>query len=85
MPDPEKQWFELVKHNFINPDPATTRVVNTVRGLGYAERMADVLTERLPPEERTAGFAVYLRKGSKPAGVDLRRRRRPANTRRNRR
>ena len=34
---------------------------------------------------REAGFAVYLRKGSKPAGVDLRRRRPPPNTRRNRR
>jgi hypothetical protein len=86
MPDEEKQWFDLVKHNFLKPDPATTKVVQTVRGLGYAQRMADILTERLTPEEKEAGFRVYQRKSKKPARVDLRRigRRGPAK-RRNRR
>jgi hypothetical protein len=83
MPDEQKRWFELVKHNFRNPDPDTTKVVDTVRGLGYAERMAEVLTESLTPEEKEQGFKVYLRPGSKPAGV--KRRRLPPNTRRNRR
>ena len=69
MPDEEKQWYDLVKHNFLAHDPATPTVINTDRGLGYAQRMADVLTERLTPEEREAGFAVYQRKGTKPAGA----------------
>ena len=72
MPDQEKQWYDLVKHSFRNPDPATTKVVQTVRGLGFAEQMTEVLTERLSAEEREAGFSVFLKKGRKPAGIDLR-------------
>lgn len=70
MPDEEKQWYELVKDNFLKPGSATEKVVRTVRGLGYAQRMSDVLTDRLAREEKEAGFAVYLRKGSKPPGTN---------------
>jgi hypothetical protein len=72
MPDEEKQWYEVVKHDVLNPDPATSKVVSTVRGLGYAERMAEALTERLTAAEKEAGFAVYLREDGKPPDVDLR-------------
>ena len=77
MPDDQKEWFDLVKHNFRNPDPATTQVVNTVRGLGFAERMVEVLDNRLTSKEREAGFSHFLRKGQKPAGAGLRKRRGP--------
>ena len=69
MPDPEKQWYELVKHNFVQFDRSTDKILATVLGLGYAERMSDVLTERLSPQEKAAGFAVYWRQGKKPAGL----------------
>lgn len=85
MVDEEKQWYDLVKYNFRDPTPETTEVLETVRGLGHAEHMVDVLNERLTPEDKAAGFSVYLRKGSKPAGVDLRRHRKPPDTRPNRR
>jgi hypothetical protein len=52
MADEEKQWFDLVKHNFIKPDPATTNVVENVRGREFAQRIADVFTDRLKPEEK---------------------------------
>lgn len=56
--DKEKQWYTLVKHNSIKPDP-TTKVVRTVRGLRYAQQMADALTERRTPEEKEVGFQVH--------------------------
>ena len=70
MPDEEKQqWYELVKHNFQNPDPTTTEVVKKVRGRGLAERVAEVLTKGLTPEEREAGFLVFLQECKRPVGV----------------
>jgi hypothetical protein len=87
MADEEKQWYDLVKHNFLNPDPATTKVVRTARGLGKAQRIADVLTKALPSEEREAGFRVYCEEGSKPAKLALGRkvRKQPDERRRRRR
>jgi hypothetical protein len=79
MPNEEKAWYELVKHNFLTPDRSTDKVLHTVRGRGYAERLSDVLTERLTPDEKEAGFAVYLRPGTKPASVS--KRARPATKR----
>jgi hypothetical protein len=68
MPDTEKQWYDLVKHNLKNPDRATTAVLDTVRGLERAQQMADVLDGRLTPEEKKAGFAVFWEQGKKPIG-----------------
>jgi len=83
LPDEEKQWYELVKHNFLTLDPATTEVLRTVQGLGFAQHMAELLTGQLSPEEREAGFAVYQRKGRRPPGS--RRVRRPPTKRASRR
>jgi hypothetical protein len=66
MIDEQKQWYELVKHNFDKPDPATTKVVKKVRGRGLAERGVEVLDGRLTPEERDSGFGHYLRESDKP-------------------
>jgi hypothetical protein len=60
-------------------------VIGNLVGCGYAQRMAEALTERLSGAEREAGFLVYLREGSKPPGVNLRRRQRPPDTRKKRR
>lgn len=66
MPDEEKQCYELVKHNCQKPDPATTTVVGTVRGLAHARRAVEVLDGRLTPEEREAGFSHYLHESETP-------------------
>ena len=66
MPDEEK-CYELVKHNFRNPDPATTTFVGTVRGPARAQRAVEVLDGRLKLEEREAGFSHYLQAGKTPA------------------
>ena len=66
LPDPEKQCYELVRHNFRNPDPATTTFVGTVRGLDHAQRAVEVLDGRLTPEEREAGFGHYLQEVKSP-------------------
>ena len=73
MPDEEKGWYELVKRNFVTPDPTTDKVLRTVQGLGHAQRMADVLTERLTDAEKEAGFQVFQRRGTKPSGLKGRR------------
>ena len=85
MPGEQEQWFDLIKHNLRNPDPATTKVVDTVRGRGFAERAVEVLDDRLTAEDREAGFSHFLQKGKRPPGVDLRKRRMPANPKRIRR
>jgi hypothetical protein len=73
MPDEEKQWYELVKHNLGPTDETSSdQVLTTVRGLARAQGMVDVLTDRVPPEERDAGISVYLREGKKPAGFKRR-------------
>jgi hypothetical protein len=66
MPDTEKQCYELVKHNFRNPDPATTTVMGTVRGPAHAQRAVEVFDGRLTPEEREAGFRHYLQETKTP-------------------
>jgi hypothetical protein len=73
----------LVKHNFQNPDAATTKVVSTDRGIGRAQQMAYVLSERLTPEEKQTGFAVFLQEGKKPTAS--REHRKPRDGRPNRR
>lgn len=66
MSDEEKRCYELVKHNSRNPDPATTTIVGTVRGLDRAQRAVDVLDDRLQPDEREAGFSHFFQEGKKP-------------------
>jgi hypothetical protein len=66
LPDEKKQCYELVKHNFRNPDLGTTAVVGTVRGLDRAHRAVEVLDGRLKPEEREAGFGHYLQEFKTP-------------------
>jgi hypothetical protein len=83
MPDEKKQWYEVVKHNSRNPDDATTKVVDTVRGRGHAETRVDILNDELRPEEKEAGLRHFLRKGRKPEGGDLQRSRQRPNTRPN--
>jgi hypothetical protein len=74
MPDPAKQWFHIYKHQFGQPG---TEVVDTVRGLGLAEHRVAVLDRQLAPEEKAAAWGHFLGKGTRPAGLDRRRRRQP--------
>lgn len=85
MDQQQKKWYGLTKHNFATLDPATTKVMGSVRGLERAQQMADALDKRLPPEEREAGFQVFWEEGCKPARLDLRRTRPRRDARRSRR
>lgn len=71
----DKEWYELVEHNFDNPDPGTDRVVDRVRGRGNAVRMQRVHTNEIPAERRAAGFGIHLRKCGGPPSAGRPRRR----------
>jgi len=66
MADDEHEWFDLVKHNFAKPDPATTKIIGTIRGRSRAEQKVEILSKRLTPEEIEAGFDIYYQKGNRP-------------------
>lgn len=82
MPDPAQQWFHIHRQQFGKPG---TEIVETVRGQGVAEHRVEVLDGRLSPEEKAQGWGHFLGQGSRPPGVDLRRRRQPPNRRPRRR
>ena len=82
MPDPAKEWFHIYKHQFGEPGE---EIVATARGQGCAEQRVEVLDRQLAPEETAAGWGHFLGKGTRPAGLDLRRRRHPPDRRPRRR
>ena len=82
-PDTAKQWYRLVKCNFQNLDPATRKVMVTVRGLARAQQMVDALSKQLTPEERQAGFDVCWEEGQEPS--TFKKRGKPPNQRPDRR
>ncbi|SPE39281.1 hypothetical protein SBA3_3140029 [Candidatus Sulfopaludibacter sp. SbA3] len=83
MSEPDKRWYNLIKHNFQNPDPATTRTLGTVLGLANAQIKVEALSKRLTPEETAVGFDVYCEECD-PAPV-VKKHRKSSDARRERR